>query len=360
MRFEQELQKELSSFENKMSCYEIHRAVNEDDLVIYIINDTVVLAATPYLKPISRTDYGPITYRPCIFWEELSPNISNIAYSIKGVRRFNGLERYYEPPRLSLHEYAAKYPNLRILERYKAWEGIPENIVLVEMDVKNDGKEYQSFVSKLSPRAFMCKVEQQLICDVNIGTIGSPRFRELQKAFNSWKGEKYITRLENHARYYIFKDCFKETHDLFRQSQEIENNARNGLYDNNEATNYIRPINKWKSEELVYKLTKKIYKNDAVIYQHRPFFLRSLNGGQMSYDVYISKKKIAIEYQGKQHFEPIAFFGGEEAFNDLKKRDEQKKELSVKNGVTLVYINYWEEITETLIMEKIENAIRNT
>ena len=65
-------------------------------------------------------------------------------------------------------------------------------------------------------------------------------------------------------------------------------------------------------------MCKKIFKNNKVIYQHRPFFLKSDIGGQMSYDVFISGFNIAIEYQGKQHFEPIDYFGGEEAFKKLQ------------------------------------------
>jgi len=103
----------------------------------------------------------------------------------------------------------------------------------------------------------------------------------------------------------------------------------------------------------VYRLTKKLYKDYVVIYQHRPFFLRSSNGGQMSYDIFISKLNIAIEYQGQQHFEPVDFFGGEMAFEELKKRDAEKAVLSAQNGVKLVYINYWEEISPQLIIDRV-------
>ena len=103
----------------------------------------------------------------------------------------------------------------------------------------------------------------------------------------------------------------------------------------------------------MYRLTKKLYKDYAVVYQHRPFFLRSALGGQMSYDVFISGLNIAIEYQGRQHFEPVNFFGGAEAFKKLKKRDEEKAILSRKNGIKLVYINYWEEICPELIEERV-------
>lgn len=73
----------------------------------------------------------------------------------------------------------------------------------------------------------------------------------------------------------------------------------------------------------------------------------------MSYDVYISGLNVAIEYQGKQHFEPVEFFGGDDAFQDVRRRDKIKAELSRANGVKLVYINYWEDITPALIIERV-------
>lgn len=107
----------------------------------------------------------------------------------------------------------------------------------------------------------------------------------------------------------------------------------------------------------MYKITKRLFRDFNVVYQHRPFFLKSDIGGQMSYDVYISELKVAIEYQGKQHFEPVEFFGGQDAFERTKERDRQKKQLSEENGVKLIYVNYWENITPRLIKEKVNKIM---
>ena len=64
---------------------------------------------------------------------------------------------------------------------------------------------------------------------------------------------------------------------------------------------------------------------------------------------------IAFEYQGKQHFEPVEIFGGEENFKKGQERDKIKKELSEKNGIKLIYVNYWEDITTNLIKEKLKD-----
>lgn len=50
----------------------------------------------------------------------------------------------------------------------------------------------------------------------------------------------------------------------------------------------------------------------------------------------------------------LIIFGGEENHKRQKERDELKKKLSDENGVKLVYINYWEDITPELVRHKIE------
>ena len=58
-----------------------------------------------------------------------------------------------------------------------------------------------------------------------------------------------------------------------------------------------------------------------------------------------------IEYDGKQHFEPIDFFGGQGAFEDTQKRDEIKNRYCQKNNIPLLRLPY------TLTSKEIENKI---
>ena len=76
----------------------------------------------------------------------------------------------------------------------------------------------------------------------------------------------------------------------------------------------------------------------------------------MSYDVFVYGEKIAFEYQGKQHFEPVEYFGGKEHFEEQRKRDELKLKLSKENGIVLIYVNYWEDISTEAIREKVMDA----
>ena len=47
-----------------------------------------------------------------------------------------------------------------------------------------------------------------------------------------------------------------------------------------------------------------------------------------------------IEYDGRQHFEPIEFFGGEKGFEQTKKRDEIKNAYCKINNIPLLRLPY--------------------
>jgi len=78
------------------------------------------------------------------------------------------------------------------------------------------------------------------------------------------------------------------------------------------------------------------------------------NKGSLSLDFYIPKLKIAIECQGRQHFEPVKDFGGEKSFKESIYRDEKKLMLCKNNGVKLLYYDSECKHTEFL-GEKIFN-----
>ena len=71
----------------------------------------------------------------------------------------------------------------------------------------------------------------------------------------------------------------------------------------------------------------------------------------LPFDFYINNKKIAIEFDGIQHYRPIDFSGNrskeevEKNFKTIKKHDEIKTNYCVKNNIKLIRISY-EEIKE--------------
>src|SRR5690606_11040179 len=54
------------------------------------------------------------------------------------------------------------------------------------------------------------------------------------------------------------------------------------------------------------------------------------------------KNGVAIEYDGKQHFEAVDHFGGEAALHETKRRDRIKDKYCADNGIPLIRIPYWD------------------
>jgi hypothetical protein len=61
---------------------------------------------------------------------------------------------------------------------------------------------------------------------------------------------------------------------------------------------------------------------------------------------------ICIEYDGEQHFKPIDFFGGEEAFVLQQERDKRKNNWCKDNNISLIRIPYYD-------YNKIEDYLSN-
>lgn len=68
----------------------------------------------------------------------------------------------------------------------------------------------------------------------------------------------------------------------------------------------------------------------------------------LPFDFYLPKYNICIEYDGKQHYEPIEHFGGVEAFNLTVKHDKIKNKYCKDNGISLLRIPYYKNVEEEL------------
>lgn len=68
----------------------------------------------------------------------------------------------------------------------------------------------------------------------------------------------------------------------------------------------------------------------------------------LPFDFYLPQHNICIEYNGKQHYEPIDFFGGEDAFKIRQQHDKIKKNYCRSNGINLLCISYQQDIEKEL------------
>lgn len=149
----------------------------------------------------------------------------------------------------------------------------------------------------------------------------------------------YRPNVENHEAY-VAKHYEKK--EELRQKKEL-------LYTEILAQNGSNV--KWTSEYNLFLLAKSKYP-DTIYQFHAPWLEK------LSLDVYIPSINLGIEYQGKQHYEPVEYFGGEEHFQIQQANDKKKKKLCKLNGVKLLEIRYDETINPVILDEKIEKIMK--
>lgn len=97
--------------------------------------------------------------------------------------------------------------------------------------------------------------------------------------------------------------------------------------------------------------------NIEYILYHKYEELIGVNGRQLSYDFYLPKFDLLIEYQGQQHYKPIDIFGGEEYFKVQQEHDKRKFEYAKTHNIKLLEIPYWdfdniEQILESRLLKQ--------
>lgn len=88
-------------------------------------------------------------------------------------------------------------------------------------------------------------------------------------------------------------------------------------------------------------------RND-IKYKHEKIFDDLKDKSNLRYDFYLPDYNLLIEFQGQQHYLPIDIFGGEEAFEGIKKRDKMKKDYALLNGYLFLEIKFSDNIEEKL------------
>ncbi|MBR4445317.1 MAG: hypothetical protein IKS37_05430 [Solobacterium sp.] len=108
---------------------------------------------------------------------------------------------------------------------------------------------------------------------------------------------------------------------------------------------------RWKSEQKTYAIVRRYFPDARFQYQMDFLFNQRL-------DIYIPSMHTAIEYQGKQHYEPVAFFGGKEGNRRNKERDERKKRRCNAHGIQVIYWKYDSPVSEEYFLKYIMPRIK--
>lgn len=102
-----------------------------------------------------------------------------------------------------------------------------------------------------------------------------------------------------------------------------------------------------------------ILEDNSIRYKPQKTFPWLKNKNKLRLDFYLPDYNIAIECQGRQHFEVVESFGGLEALKYTQNNDTIKKKLCEENNVRIYYITYKEDVSEKMnnLLNKIKKDV---
>ena len=157
---------------------------------------------------------------------------------------------------------------------------------------------------------------------------------EFIKRANKIHENKYDYSLVNYTSAHNKIEIICPKHGIFEQTPNSHTNSKQGC-----------PIcNESKGEREI----RLFLKHNKIKYKQQKRFKKCKNSKLLPFDFYLPEYNYCIEFDGKQHFEAIEFFGGEEFFRYRQENDKIKNEYCHNNNIRLIRIKYDENITEKL------------
>lgn len=157
------------------------------------------------------------------------------------------------------------------------------------------------------------------------------------KILERWKKDGYSGNVANYVQSRLRDVNISEKliHEYYkklkRNLRSIENKIRS-----NKGFNIVGSLY---NESLLYNLIQSNFPQYKVITQYSPDWI-----GRQRIDIFIKELNVAIEYNGKQHYEPVTYFGGKEGYLKTVERDKIKRQKCKRNGCELIEVKYDENL----------------
>lgn len=137
---------------------------------------------------------------------------------------------------------------------------------------------------------------------------------------------------------YVILDGYKNSVTPLRIKHKRCNTVYKASH-NNITKSYCKcPVCKQKSKG--ESIIKHFLKENNIYFEEEKRFSDCKYKHTLPFDFYLPGYNLLIEYQGKQHYEPRDKFGGEDAFEELKVRDNIKKFYSIEKHFNFLEIKY--------------------
>lgn len=103
-------------------------------------------------------------------------------------------------------------------------------------------------------------------------------------------------------------------------------------------------------EYVLFRMVRSLL-NGKISFNSRPSFLDGLQ-----LDIYLPDLKVAIEYQGTQHYTVVQHWGGQEGLARRRKQDAKKARLCKKHRIQLIKYSYKEDLNYKILTDKLAEA----
>lgn len=214
----------------------------------------------------------------------------------------------------------------------------------------------QTFYNKITGECFFCDCFKEALKREN-GISGNPHVVAALNKKSFKKGICHLCSGTNSDLFYchpMYASSFKVKYGAYIRKLEIEK----GLSER-DAENIVRKLKgvakigeKWIHETLLFNYIDVMFSNYSVEREASPDWL-----GNQRLDIYIPELKLAIEYQGQQHFKAVGLFGGKEGLAKTKRRDKDKFIKCKNNGINLVYFTYKDNLSEKLVNSRLKKYV---
>ncbi|MBM7558197.1 YqaE/Pmp3 family membrane protein [Halanaerobacter jeridensis] len=241
----------------------------------------------------------------------------------------NALEYYELDPSGTQTHLANKVLNIKYHKNVRVR---PEDIFCINKILTDYGRE--NFNKVIEYSEIILEEERKRRGEDYLQYIGDKYYNEVEKSsfnlFNGYPGNYELNKYF-HSENEVFEIIpFYKIEEFLSFARELSRDAENLL---REEKDIPKVGEGWVSETELYYKIKDYIENFEVVHHYNSDWL-----GQQHLDIFIPELDLAFEYQGKQHFEPVEFFGGEEAFEEQKKRDKRKKKKCSNNDVKLICV----------------------
>lgn len=191
----------------------------------------------------------------------------------------------------------------------------------------------------IGKRLNRCKKCGHESCGVK-NSLGLLKFKEKANKLYNFKYDYSLifeSELNFHTKFKI--DIICRIHGRFKVS------ADKHIYSNAECPKCSRRKTKESSGE---KSIRIFLENSNIKFVKEKTFEKCKAKNLLRFDFYIPESNTCIEYDGKQHFDSIKYFGGEDGLKKINKHDQIKNIFCKENNINLIRIPYNKNINKLM------------